>query len=377
MTRSNGIRKTDEIPISDMDDASVTREAIRDELGAQNSYSQYARQTKDPKAKRVYKDISREEGEHVGELAQVYSEQDPDAVKDMNEGRKEVKNMKSAKKSGAQPNKKSGHIEKYSTEELDKIYAQKKKRPVAEPIDKDDIGGGMTALQEFASMGKGRKAQNMKTALEAAKEMADILGYEGAQRVNFMIGMVKDMTDMHEKNYQDQMTLNRAALDTEKARERKEAAKQPVSNAHTDVNAIVSRGKRDDGTYMTDVLPGKKIPSIISPDDGKKEEEEADVETDKKIFPASGKKDKKPQGELKEVLSVTEQVPHVRGEDPVPTTRPGANDMHNQHLSTFNAEEEGKQILQNHAVNEAHKKKKGKEGREVRKRERQIPEAER
>lgn len=86
---------TDQVPVDEMNDASLTREAIRDELGAQNAYDAYASNTSDEHAKDVYEDIKREEGVHAGELAQVLSEQDSNAKKDMTEGVEEAKTMKS------------------------------------------------------------------------------------------------------------------------------------------------------------------------------------------------------------------------------------------------------------------------------------------
>lgn len=349
MTRSNGIRKTDEIPISDMDDASVTREAIRDELGAQNSYSQYARQTKDPKAKRVYKDISREEGEHVGELAQVYSEQDPDAVKDMNEGRKEVKDMKSAKKSGAQPNKKSGHIEKYSNKLLDRLYANKEQAPMPDTAVSTDIPqkgmGGSGALAEMRRMRMNNVSKRAEMAINTAKQMAVIKGIpEGKERDRFIAETVAKLSNMYKKNYDADMAIKREAISQAKAEEREAAEVQPVSDAKLDSDTIIPTGHRPDGVPTAKKLPALK-PKTISPTDGKKKDD--DGKPAPKKLPPSKKTEESPKGQTLQVKTFPERPRGARNEHQRPIVA-GTNNKYNRQGETSDAEANMKQTLQNY-----------------------------
>ena len=182
---------TDQIPVDQMDDASLTREAMRDELGAQNAYSAYARQTKDAKAKKVYEDISHEEGVHVGELAQTLSEQDPSAVKDMNEGREEVKTMKSfrdiydTRRQGVL-DKANGHIEKeakwHSAGQEAKDYVDQKKlantemlRTTEHPMDSPDkVRAGVGELKDTGVLSTGKP----EGAIWGSKYTPDSKGYD-------------------------------------------------------------------------------------------------------------------------------------------------------------------------------------------------------
>ena len=74
-------------------DAELARIGIIAELDAVNLYEQLAALAKDPLLKKVFRDIAREEKEHVGEFLELLKRLDPEQVKSIEEGREEVKEM--------------------------------------------------------------------------------------------------------------------------------------------------------------------------------------------------------------------------------------------------------------------------------------------
>ena len=182
---------TDQVPVDEMDDKSLTREAIRDELGAQNAYDAYARNTSDPKAKKVYEDISHEEGVHVGELAQTLSEQDPSAVKDMEEGREEVKTMKSFRDVMSQRrdtvlNKANGHIEKGFNDAVaglkGRFDAEKDTKAKIDAQRKDELkDSGTTTLTSEQTERNEKEREKAKTVRD--KELKDVNLKRGKEEV--------------------------------------------------------------------------------------------------------------------------------------------------------------------------------------------------
>lgn len=69
------------------------RYAIIAELDAINLYIQFANATDDEKAKSVFLDIAREEKTHVGEFLELLLSLDPEQVKELEEGREEVREL--------------------------------------------------------------------------------------------------------------------------------------------------------------------------------------------------------------------------------------------------------------------------------------------
>ncbi|MDK2372050.1 MAG: ferritin family protein [Candidatus Korarchaeota archaeon] len=69
------------------------RYAIIAELDAINLYIQFASATDDEKARKIFLDVAREEKTHVGEFLELLLSLDPEQVKELEEGRKEVKEL--------------------------------------------------------------------------------------------------------------------------------------------------------------------------------------------------------------------------------------------------------------------------------------------
>ncbi|MGN0137780.1 MAG: hypothetical protein ACI381_04140, partial [Candidatus Methanomethylophilaceae archaeon] len=76
--------------MTDENDARLTRQLIREELDASNSYEEKAQATSDPEAAKVYRDISREEKVHAGELQALLDREDPESTEAMKEGMEET-----------------------------------------------------------------------------------------------------------------------------------------------------------------------------------------------------------------------------------------------------------------------------------------------
>ena len=74
-------------------DGRDTRDLIVDEHEAVNEYEDLADRTADPRAKRMYRDIAREEKVHAGELNALLDEQDPENPAAECEGRAEAQEM--------------------------------------------------------------------------------------------------------------------------------------------------------------------------------------------------------------------------------------------------------------------------------------------
>ncbi len=69
------------------------RYAIIAELDAINLYIQFANATDDEKARKIFLDVAKEEKTHVGEFLELLLSLDPEQVKELEEGRKEVKEL--------------------------------------------------------------------------------------------------------------------------------------------------------------------------------------------------------------------------------------------------------------------------------------------
>lgn len=69
------------------------RLAIVAELDAINLYSQFARSIDDEKVKKVFEDIAKEEKTHVGEFLALLKMLDPEQVRELEAGEKEVKEL--------------------------------------------------------------------------------------------------------------------------------------------------------------------------------------------------------------------------------------------------------------------------------------------
>lgn len=70
--------------------AQALRLAIISELDAINLYTQFASACTDKKIKEQFEDVAREEKTHVGEFLELLLKLDPQQVKELEEGRKEV-----------------------------------------------------------------------------------------------------------------------------------------------------------------------------------------------------------------------------------------------------------------------------------------------
>ncbi|MDK2383255.1 MAG: rubrerythrin, partial [Candidatus Korarchaeota archaeon] len=58
-----------------------------------NLYIQFANATDDEKARKIFLDVAKEEKTHVGEFLELLLSLDPEQVKELEEGRKEVKEL--------------------------------------------------------------------------------------------------------------------------------------------------------------------------------------------------------------------------------------------------------------------------------------------
>lgn len=74
-------------------DREILRKGIIAELDAIDLYEQMASMTENEKIKKVLIDIAREEKAHVGEFQTLLLEIEPEQVKEMEEGKKEVEEM--------------------------------------------------------------------------------------------------------------------------------------------------------------------------------------------------------------------------------------------------------------------------------------------
>lgn len=80
-----------------LDTKTVEAEALRigliAELDAINLYEQLAARVKDKGIKKVFMDVAKEEKEHVGEFLELLLKWDSEQVEELEEGRKEVREM--------------------------------------------------------------------------------------------------------------------------------------------------------------------------------------------------------------------------------------------------------------------------------------------
>jgi len=74
-------------------DREILRVGMIAELDAVNLYEQLAAMTEDPNIKRILIDIAKEEKTHVGEFQALLLEKDIEQVKELEEGKKEVKEL--------------------------------------------------------------------------------------------------------------------------------------------------------------------------------------------------------------------------------------------------------------------------------------------
>lgn len=72
-------------------DASILRAAIIAELDAVSFYEQMAAMTEDKNLKKMLLEVAKEEKTHVGEFQALLLNRDPEQVKELEAGRKEVK----------------------------------------------------------------------------------------------------------------------------------------------------------------------------------------------------------------------------------------------------------------------------------------------
>lgn len=75
-------------------DREILRVAIIAELDAVNLYEQLAQMTDNPLLKKVFYDIAREEKTHVGEFQALLLELDKEQSQELEEGKKEVDEMR-------------------------------------------------------------------------------------------------------------------------------------------------------------------------------------------------------------------------------------------------------------------------------------------
>lgn len=71
-------------------DKEILRVGIIAELDAINLYEQLASITKDEKLKKVFLEIASEEKTHIGEFQTLLLQKDPEQVKELERGKKEV-----------------------------------------------------------------------------------------------------------------------------------------------------------------------------------------------------------------------------------------------------------------------------------------------
>ncbi len=74
-------------------DEEILRVSVIAELDAINLYQQMAHLTKDSKIKAVLLEIAKEEKTHVGEFQTLLLKKDPEQVKEMAAGKKEVEDI--------------------------------------------------------------------------------------------------------------------------------------------------------------------------------------------------------------------------------------------------------------------------------------------
>ncbi|QOJ78751.1 rubrerythrin [Infirmifilum lucidum] len=77
--------------------AQALRLAIIAELDAINLYEQLASASDDPLVKKVFLDVAKEEKTHVGEFLSLLKKLDPEQVKELEKGEKEVKELSGEK----------------------------------------------------------------------------------------------------------------------------------------------------------------------------------------------------------------------------------------------------------------------------------------
>jgi rubrerythrin len=78
-------------------DKEILRLGTIAELDAISLYEQLASYAKNPIVKKVMLEVAKEEKEHVGEFQSLLFELDPEQVKEYEEGKKEVEEMKKKK----------------------------------------------------------------------------------------------------------------------------------------------------------------------------------------------------------------------------------------------------------------------------------------
>ena len=81
-------------------DKEILRSAIIAELDAINLYEQMADVTRNGNIKKVLLDIAREEKTHVGEFQTLLLIEDKEQVQELEEGKKEVRELLNQKKTG-------------------------------------------------------------------------------------------------------------------------------------------------------------------------------------------------------------------------------------------------------------------------------------
>ena len=74
-------------------DKEILRVGMIAELDAVSLYEQLAAMTEDENTKKVLLDIAKEEKTHVGEFQTLLLKEDPEQVKELEEGRKEVEEL--------------------------------------------------------------------------------------------------------------------------------------------------------------------------------------------------------------------------------------------------------------------------------------------
>lgn len=74
-------------------DLQILRLGLIAELDAINLYEQLAEAATDTDIKKVLSEVAREEKEHVGEFQALLLERDPEQLEEMEEGKKEVKEI--------------------------------------------------------------------------------------------------------------------------------------------------------------------------------------------------------------------------------------------------------------------------------------------
>jgi rubrerythrin len=77
-------------------DKEIAREGIASEIEAINLYEEMSKETNDKRVKKVLLDIAKEEKTHLGEFSAVLMREDTAQRKEIEAGRKEVKDIESA-----------------------------------------------------------------------------------------------------------------------------------------------------------------------------------------------------------------------------------------------------------------------------------------